>query len=93
MGYRVSKITARNWKGRYPDRDAWNKLRAPVVACKTCSKCGRRGTKTNPIQGGHKMSLAKGGRNTRLNLGPECKSCNDKKAGRRPVNIFKGKRR
>jgi hypothetical protein len=79
--YQVAKITRRNWQDRYPDKPAWDALRKPVVN-KKCSKCGVTASKNNPIEGGHKIAISKGGRNIRLNLGGECRRCNRLKSRR-----------
>lgn len=91
-GYRVAKITGSNWKDRYPDRSTWNEMRSQIIVEKRCSRCGCKPTKDNPIQAGHRVPLSKGGRNTLLNLGEECKRCNDKKRDRKPTH-FKGRRK
>lgn len=85
MGYKVSKITRNKWQDRHlsrTDNDAWQQLRKQAVAANTCSICGCKGTRANPIQGGHIVSVSKGGRNTKLNLQGECRKCNMKKAKR-----------
>jgi len=90
-GYRVAKITGNNWKDRYPDRATWSNLRKQTVVVKKCKRCGCTPTKDNPIEAGHCVPLSKGGRNTLLNLGEECRRCNNLKASRKPSH-FKGKR-
>ena len=80
MGFKVTKITRRNWKSSYGD--SWKEdFKKDVIALGgfKCSECKRPSTKDNPVQRHHIIPKAKGGRNARIFYKILCKQCHKRK--------------
>lgn len=83
-GSGVVKIQARNSRTAYGDKKSWDKLskEAREANGKVCGRCGRPGTKLNPVEAHHVVPLSRGGTNSKSNLVNRCRTCHNMEHGR-----------
>ena len=83
-GSGVVKIQSRNFKTGYGDKKAWDKLskEAREANGKVCGKCGRPGTRLNPVEAHHVVPVTRGGKNCLANLVNRCRNCHNLEHGR-----------